>query len=154
MADTASMPPADISDAATKPAEEAAAPVYVHKLSDHQVQGDATFKEINDHDRPYEGGVEKAQNLPDLRDLAAFVEDEPGEGRSSIVGQSPAEVAVQVTQRNLAIDDKRPARLALDATEAKKADRREGASSHEIVVGTITRVGPDGIRVRWRNHHR
>jgi len=70
MADTASMPPADISDAATKPAEEAAAPVYVHKLSDHQVQGDATFKEINDHDRPYEGGVEKAQNLPDLNVFA------------------------------------------------------------------------------------
>ena len=44
----------DVSDAA-------AAPVYVHKLSDHQVQGDATFKEINDFQTPYEGGAEKAQ---------------------------------------------------------------------------------------------
>ena len=48
----------DVSEAA---AAQAAAPVYVHKLSDHQVQGDATFKEINDFQTPYEGGAEKAQ---------------------------------------------------------------------------------------------
>ena len=42
----------------------------VHKLSDHQVQGDATFKEINDLDRPYEGGVENAQRLPDINQFA------------------------------------------------------------------------------------
>ena len=47
-----------------------APPVYKHKLSDHQVQGDATFKEINDHDRPYEGGVENAQKLPELNVFA------------------------------------------------------------------------------------
>ena len=48
----------DVSEAA---GAQAAAPVYVHKLSDHQVQGDATFKEINDFQTPYEGGAEKAQ---------------------------------------------------------------------------------------------
>ena len=47
-------------------------PTYVHKLSGHNVRGDGTFGEINDRAaRPYEGGVEGAQNLPDLN---AFLE--------------------------------------------------------------------------------
>ena len=49
---------------------DAAPPVYKHTLSGHAVQGDATFKEINDHDRPYEGGSEGAMNLPDINVFA------------------------------------------------------------------------------------
>lgn len=56
----------DVSDA--PPKEEPK--VYKHSLSGHQVQGDATFKEINDHERPYEGGAEKAQHLPDINVFA------------------------------------------------------------------------------------
>ena len=64
MADTATP---DVSDAG---AAAQAAPVYKHTLSGHAVQGDATFREINDHDRPYEGGAEGAMNLPDIHVFA------------------------------------------------------------------------------------
>ena len=51
------------------------------KLSDHDVQGDGTFKEVNDHDRPYEGGVEGAMKLPELNEFLEAAEvkkkDEP-----------------------------------------------------------------------------
>jgi len=50
-------------------------PVYVHKLGDHGVQGDGTFREINDHDRPYEGGKEGAMNMPDLGQFLEAAEE-------------------------------------------------------------------------------
>jgi hypothetical protein len=76
--------PVDVSDdgikVAAKPANDGVplesneakeeAPVYKHSLTGHDVQGDGTFKEVNDADRPYEGGVENAQNLPDLEVFA------------------------------------------------------------------------------------
>mmetsp|Transcript_43715 Transcript_43715/g.87507 ORF Transcript_43715/g.87507 Transcript_43715/m.87507 type:complete len:451 (-) Transcript_43715:424-1776(-) len=67
-----------MAEAATPPTEETPTPppnpVYVHKLSDHDVQGDGTFREINDHDRPYEGGVEGAMKLPDLGEFLEAAE--------------------------------------------------------------------------------
>jgi len=48
--------------------------VYTHKLSDHAVQGDGTFQEINDKDRPYEGGAEGARNLPELNQFLEAAE--------------------------------------------------------------------------------
>ena len=60
-----------VSDTA-EPAPAEQAPVYKHKLTGHlrNVQGDGTFQEVNDKDRPYEGGAEGAQNLPDLKVFA------------------------------------------------------------------------------------
>lgn len=58
------------SDAAPTPPP----PTYVHKLDGHNVQGDGTFQEINDKDRPYEGGVEGARNLPDMNQFLEAAE--------------------------------------------------------------------------------
>ena len=69
----------DVSDAPPKPVEEEApkkkpprAVAYKHDLKAHlhNVNADGTFAEINDKDPPYEGGVENAQNLPDLQVFA------------------------------------------------------------------------------------
>jgi hypothetical protein len=59
----------------TEPPKEKKPPravAYKHDLSAHlhNVQADGTFKEVNDKDRPYEGGKEGAMNLPDLNVFA------------------------------------------------------------------------------------
>ena len=67
----------DVSDAAaTSSAPEEKKPpravAYKHSLAEHMrnVNGDGTFEERNDKDRPYEGGKEGAQNLPDIEVFA------------------------------------------------------------------------------------
>ena len=90
-----------------------AAPVYVHKLNDHQVQGNGTFQEINDKDRPYEGGVEGAQNLPELNEFLEAAEvkkkDEPD--------NKPLEPLPELPKMPMTVDQ------AYDFLEVKKEDR-------------------------------
>jgi hypothetical protein len=69
----------DVSDQPPAPKEEEApkkkpprAVAYKHDLKAHlhNVNADGTFAEVNDKDRPYEGGVENSQNLPDIQVFA------------------------------------------------------------------------------------
>jgi len=94
---------ADVSDA----------PVYKHKLSDHQVQGDATFKEINDHQAPYEGGVENAQKLPDLNVFA----EAAGIKKKEEPEQTPMEPLPEIPVMPMTVDQ------AYDFLGVKKEDR-------------------------------
>mmetsp|Transcript_447 Transcript_447/g.1134 ORF Transcript_447/g.1134 Transcript_447/m.1134 type:complete len:454 (-) Transcript_447:1817-3178(-) len=105
---------ADASKAATQDDVPTPPPaVYVHKLSDHNVQGDGTFQEVNDRDRPYEGGVEGAQNLPDMN---AFMEA-AGEKKKEEEDTKPLEPLPEIPGMPMTVDQ------AYDFLGVKTEDR-------------------------------
>jgi hypothetical protein len=102
--------PVDVSDAK---------PVYVHKLDAHNVQGDGTFKEVNDHDRPYEGGKEGAQNLPDLETFLEAAEVKKKEEPDN----KPLEPLPEIPGYPMTVDQVRP-RAPAAARAARRAPPR------------------------------
>ena len=88
-------------------------PVYVHKLSDHAVQGDGTFQEVNDKDRPYEGGAEGARNLPELGEFLEAAEVKPKDQPDN----TPLEPLPEIPGMPMTVDQ------AYDFLGVKKEDR-------------------------------
>lgn len=86
---------------------------YVHKLSGHAVQGDGTFEEVNDRNRPYEGGAEGARDLPALNEFLEAADVRKKEEPSS----TPMDPLPEIPEMPMTVDQ------AYDFLGVKKEDR-------------------------------
>ena len=78
------------------------------------MQGDGSFAEVNDKDRPYEGGAEGAMNLPEL---SAFAEASGMKKKESDIPQTPLEPLPELPEMPMTVDQ------AYDFLGVKKEDR-------------------------------
>ena len=105
--------PRSMSDGSVPTPPPEAPSAYVHKLSGHAVQGDGTFEEVNDRNRPYEGGAEGARDLPALNEFLEAADVRKKEEPSS----TPMDPLPEIPEMPMTVDQ------AYDFLGVKKEDR-------------------------------